>query len=218
MREREVEVKFSVRRPEILERTAGWRALGRFRRVKSSRERQINRYWDTADRRLRRARAALKLRQVGRRAEMTFKRELRYRSGISERIEVTVPVPAALARIRRLLKQEPFIEPVRLARKIAGQRTLQVVVCLRTDRRTRRFAAGAAKVELALDRVEVLRGGRVVGMFREIELESLSAKEVEFREAVRELRRQLGPSVRISRAPKVATGLRLLEWGAAKSS
>lgn len=210
---KEVEVKFSVGRSAgaaaVLKKAEGLTFLGRFRWVQSGRERQVNRYWDTADFRLHQARAALKMRQVGRRAELTFKRELQYRAGVSERIEVTVPVP--LLKIRRLLDREPFIEPVRRARKLIGRRLLEEVLTLRTDRRIRRFAFESFRIELALDRVEVLRSGRVVGSFREIELENLGVEEGAFREAVRDMKRQLGQDLRISRTPKYATGLRLLQ-------
>lgn len=206
---KEVEVKFSVTRPAILKKAAKLTVLGRFRRIGSSRERQINRYWDTEDLRLRRAKAVLKMRQVGRRAEMTFKRELRYRAGVSERIEITAPI--SLPKVRRLLDRGPFIEPVRCARKLIGRRVLEEVLCLRTDRRAIRFSAGGERLELALDQVAVLRAGRIVGSFREVELENLSARERSFRETIRELRRRLGPGARISRTPKYGMGLRLLQ-------
>ena len=217
----EVEAKFSVHRPDSLERAARLKILGPFRWIKSGRQKQWNRYWDTADRRLHRARAALKLRRVGRRAEMTFKQELRYRNGVSERIEVTAPVSLPAGRqvpgeagIRRLLERRPFIPPVRRARALIGRRPLQEVLCLRTDRRIRWFAVdrrAAAGVELALDRVEVLQDGRVVGAFCEIELEKRGAKERVFRHAVLDLRRRLGSGVRVSRTPKYGTALHLLQ-------
>lgn len=197
-------------------KAAKWALLGRFSREGSRRERQINRYWDTEDLRLRRANAALKTRQVGRRAEMTFKRELRYRAGVSERIEITVPIPpvrpaAHRGQVQRFLKREPFIEPVRRARKWIGRRVLEEVLCLRTDRRAIRFAAGGERLELALDQVAVLKAGRIVGSFREVEMENVSAQQRSFREALRDLRRRLGPGARISRTPKYAVGLRLLQ-------
>lgn len=207
--DREVEAKFSVAGPRVLDWAARLQVLGRFSRVGSGRERQINRYWDTDDLRLRRAKAVLKMRQVGRRAEMIFKRELRYRAGVSERIEITAPI--SLPKVRRLLDRGPFIEPVRCARKLIGRRVLEEVLCLRTDRRAIRFAVGGERLELALDQVAVLQAGRIVGSFQEVELENWSARERSFREAVWDLRRQLGPGARISRTPKYGVGLRLLQ-------
>lgn len=210
----EVEAKFSVRSPDSLGRAARLKRLGLFQWVKSGRERQINRYWDTEDRRLHRARAALKLRQVGSRAEWTFKRELGFRDGVSERIEVTAPVSLGRAGVRGFLERGPFIPPVRRARALIGREPLLEILCLRTDRRIRWFTAGRAGVELALDRVEVLRNGRVIGAFREIELENQTAPEAEFREAIRDLRRRLGTGIRASRTPKYVRALRLLQLGA----
>lgn len=209
---KEVEIKFSVENPAVLEKAEKLFSLGRFRRIGSSRERQINRYWDTVDQRLHRARAILKLRQVGRRAEWTFKRELGYRAGISERIEISARASSSLRTIRRMLDREPFAEPVRRARQLIGRRPLQEILCLRTDRRIRRFATGRARLELALDRVGVLRSGRVAGSFQEIELENENASGPLYQEAVRDLRQRLGKQVRVSRTPKYVKGLRLLQW------
>lgn len=194
----ETEAKFKVGAESTLALAARLRQLGPFRRVQSVRERQWNQYWDTPDLRLRWARAVLKVRRVGRRTETTFKRQIGYQDGVSERIEITS-------------RRAPFREPIRQARRIAGARLLQEVVTMQTDRRRRIFTCGRERIELDLDRVRVLKDGRLRGMHRELELENLSAGAARFREALADLRRQLRGRIRISRVPKYETALRLLK-------
>ena len=208
----EKEVKFLVRKESTLNRIAGLRAFGPFRRTRSFREKQLNRYWDTPDFRLRRARVALKVRQVGRRAEVSFKRQMRYQAGISERIELTVRLPAGQRAAREAMTRRSPVEPVRQARKIIGPRLLTEVLTLRTDRRRMIFTAGKEAVEIDLDRVGILKGDRLLGMHLEVELENRSAGPDRFREALAALRRQFRGEVRISRVSKYETGLRLLQW------
>ena len=90
--EKEVEAKFLVKGEALLAEASALTSLGPFCLSSRKREKQRNTYLDTPGLRLRKARGALKLRQVGRRAEVTFKRELKYRQGVSERVEVTVPL------------------------------------------------------------------------------------------------------------------------------
>ena len=189
---REVEAKFLVKNPAVLSRLARLRSLGSFRRISSRPERQENRYLDTQDLRLRQARAILKTRRVGAKTEMTFKREISYRRGVSERIEVTGP------------------EAVLRARKIVGSRPLQEILNLRTFRRRLLFACGKDKIELDLDQVDVLQGGRKIARHWEAELENRAAGEERFREALAELKRSFRGDLRPSRVPKVEIGLRLL--------
>jgi len=190
---KEVEAKFLARSPAVFRKIARLRSLGRFRRKSSRLERQENRYLDTQDLRLRQARAVLKLRRVGKKTERTFKRELSHRGGVSERIEVTGP--DALLR----------------ARKIVGSRPLQEILNLRTLRRRLSFISGKQEIELDLDQVDVLRGGRRIGRHWEVELENRAAGEEHFREALAELKRSFRGELRSSRVPKVEIGLRLLK-------
>lgn len=193
---REVEAKFIVRDPAIFDMLENLKELGPFRLAGRSIENQINRYLDTEDMRLRQARAILKTRRVGGKLDMTFKRELSYRGGVSDRIEVKSP-ELALPR----------------ARKIIGSRSLKEILVLRTRRRKLIFASGNHRVELALDQVAVRRGGKTAARFEEVELENLSAPEADFQELLRRLRRLAGKALRASRVPKVEMGLRLLKRG-----
>jgi hypothetical protein len=190
---KEVEAKFLPRGPAVLRRIEKLRTLGRFRLRSRRMELQENQYLDTEDLRLRQARAVLKRRRAGGRSEVTFKRELSYRGGVSERIEVTGP------------------EAARRARKIIGSRPLREILNLRTRRRSLIFAWGKQKVELDLDRVEVRRGGKTVARFSEIELENLTASEESFQELLAGWKRSVRGELRSSRAPKVEMGLRLLK-------
>ena len=183
-----------MRDPSLRRKIASLNSLGPFHLIRRESERQENTYWDTPDLRLRRARAALKVRRVGSRTEMTFKKEISYRRGISDRIEVTGPM-----------------EPLRRARRIIGNRTLKEVLTLRTFRRKRIFSFGRQRIELDLDRVVVQRGGKPVAIHQEVELENLSASKVLFREALGALRRQFGRGLCPSRVPKYERGLRLLK-------
>ncbi len=191
---KEVEAKFIVRDPAIFGKLGKLKELGRFRLKSRDVEEQDNRYLDTEDMRLRQARAILKTRRAGGKLDMTFKRELSYRGGVSERIEVRSP-EEALPR----------------ARKIVGSRPLKEILVLRTRRDRLIFARGKHRVELDLDQVAVRRGGKNVATFSEVEVENLSAPEAEFQEALRRVRRLGGKWLRASRIPKVEMGLRLLK-------
>ena len=198
---REVEAKFLPRGPGVLREIEKLKTLGRFRLKNRRLEMQENRYLDTKDLRLRQARAVLKVRRAGGKSEITFKRELSYRGGISERIEVTAPISS---------RGSEGLEPVRRARRITGPRPLSEFLNLRTRRRRHIFAAGREKVEVDLDQVEVLRDGKRAGRYSEIELENRTASEKNFRALLTEWKRLFRGKVRISRLPKVELGLRLL--------
>ena len=96
----EVEAKFIVRSPAVHEAAARLKRVGPFRVIRASRERQRNTYFDTADQRLKRSRSILKMREVGSKAEVTFKREILYRRGVSKRVEMTIPLTSAARRRR----------------------------------------------------------------------------------------------------------------------
>ena len=200
---REVEAKFIVKSPSVLRPLCGLRRLGSFRRLSSRRERQRNTYWDTAGLRMRRGKAALKVRQVGGRRELSFKREIRRRGGVSERIELTAPMKGAARRL-------PETEPLRRARKMAGSRDLQPVLTLLTDRRRQLLGRGKERIEVDIDRVTVRKPGAGLGGHTEIELENVSASPEAFREALAEFRRRFGKSVAPSRFSKYELGLRRL--------
>ena len=201
---KEVEAKFLVRDPAILSKLARLRSLARFRRTSSRLELQENRYLDTKDLRLRQARAVLKMRRTGGKAEVTFKREISYRNGVSERVEVTSPLPLGTRHV------PGTVEPVRRARKIVGSRPLKEILNLRTRRRSLIFERGREKVELDLDQVEVRSGGKTAARYSEVELENLTAAEGTFRELLAGFKRAWA-GLRPCRIPKVELGLRLLK-------
>jgi len=235
---REVEAKFLVRDPAVLSRLARLRSLETFRLKSSRLELQENRYLDTKDLRLRQAKAVLKMRLRGARAEMTFKREISQRGGVSERIEVTSPLfPYSAPSPRPLTLPSPpsggedkgegertkvrgergmgeglfCLGAVQRARKIVGSRPLQEILNLHTRRRSLIFARGRERVELDLDRVEVFRDGKAVARYSEIELENLTASGESFRELLGWWKRSFRGEMRSSRVPKVEMGLRLLK-------
>lgn len=210
---KETEAKFLVESPAAWGRIGSLRGIGALKRVGSARERQRNVYWDTSDFRLRRAHAALKLRQVGSRAELTFKRELAYVGGVSQRIEITVPVRAR--ELQRLLSDPRANAAVRCARKIVGARPLREVLTLRTLRRKALFAPARATkarrcLELAQDQVCVERGAGVLSTHREVELENRGLPESLFRQAVAGFRREFAGGVRLCRKSKYELGLAVL--------
>jgi len=190
---REREAKFLPRGPAVLRKIEKLKVIGRFRLKSRGLEIQENQYLDTEDFRLRQARAVLKVRRVGGKSEVTFKREIAYRGGISERIEVTGPD----ARLR--------------ARKITGSRPLRELLNLRTRRRTLIFGYGRERVEVDLDQVEVRRGGKPAARYSEVELENRTAREENFMELLAWIKRSFRGKLRTSRVPKVEMGLRLLK-------
>ena len=219
---KETEAKFLVRNSAAARTIRRLRQLGPFHLRGRFRQRQTNIYLDTEDLRLRRARVALKLRKVGRHvegtsqrwrvvrsplAEATFKSELAFRKGVSERLEVTVPVKSR--DLSRFLKGTLDCKPIRRARRIVGDRPLLPVLTLRTDRRGWLFAAGREKVELVLDRVRVERRGHRFGVHVEIEMENRGAREDRFRQALAALKSVLRGSIRSSRISKYEIGLRM---------
>ncbi len=191
----EVEAKFLVQDPAVLEEVARIAALGRLRRIRILRERQRNTYLDTSDLRLKKAGAALKLRQVGNRAELTFKSELGHRGSVSRRIELTVPIP------------------IRRVKSILGSQPLKALFTLRTDRRRMIFTFRRQRIELDLDRVTVRKGGRVAGKRDEVEVENLSASPMLYRQALTALRHRFGRRMHPSRLWKGEYALRLLKKG-----
>lgn len=203
---RETEAKFLVQDPKLFRTLGRLSRIGRFRLQRSGTERQTNLYLDTPDLHLRRAHAALKIRRVGRRAELTFKREISYRRGVSERRELTVPLRAGQAAAAEAGRLKA--EPVKIARGITGERPWRRVLILETRRRKCCFACPAGRIELALDEVRVRRKSGAV-RYREVELENLGAPGPLFREALSEIRRRFGADLRPSRRSKYQIGLRL---------
>ncbi|MBI1953845.1 MAG: CYTH domain-containing protein [Candidatus Omnitrophica bacterium] len=202
----EVEAKFLVREAGLLRRAAALRSLDGFRVTARSRERQANSYWDTPTFDLRRAKAVLKLRRVGRRFELSFKKEISHAGGVSRRLEVSARLTKE--KVRRLgrgkLKAKPIHETCRITRK-----PLVKLFTLYTDRQKLLLVSGDHRVELALDRVTFRRGGRILGRRFEVEVENLTASDRLFRTAIRALRRCFPGRLESSRVWKGEYGFRL---------
>ena len=203
----EREARFLVRDEAARRALVRLRDLEGFRRVRIRRERQQNTYLDTVDLRLRRARSVLKLRRVGRRVDVTFKRSLGVRQGIASRLEVTARIrPAHIAGV---FAGTLHIPPQRRIRPLIGARALHALFTLHTDRTILVLADGRARVELDVDRVTFRKGGRIHAGRLEAEVENLNAPPVVFRRAVAALRRRFGGALQPTRVSKFEYGLRL---------
>jgi inorganic triphosphatase YgiF len=204
----EVEAKFLVEGARLLNQAAALRSLNGFQVIARSRERQANSYWDTPAFDLRRAKAVLKLRRVGRRFELSFKKELgRSRSrAVSRRLEVSDRLTKG--EIRLLHRGKLKSPPIDRARRLTS-RPLVRLFTLYTDRRKLLLALGGHRVELALDRVTFRRGGRILGRRWEVEVENLTASEGLFQTVIRALRRRYPGKLKSSRVWKGEYGFRL---------
>ncbi len=221
MTSKETEAKFLVQDSSLWWILASLTSLGPFRFFQEKREDQVNVYWDTPDGRLKKAHAALKLRTIGPHRELIFKREIAYRGGVSQRLEITCPirgrtsrgltfaVSARGSRTRRLGAPALDLEPVRRARQITGTRPWVRVLTLKTLRRKRIFAYQGKRIEMDLDHVSVLQDNRRRAAYQEVELEKLDAPEPAFHWALADLRRRFGGSLKASRLSKYEIGQRL---------
>lgn len=204
----EEEARFLVEDPAVHQALAGLRSLDGFRVVKRHREQQRNSYLDTEDWRLRRARSVLKLRQVGKHAEVTFKRSFGYRHGVAKRLEVTTLIRPGQTRLLRQGRLD--IEPVRRARAVAGERPFRPLLTLWTDRRSLILAFQRHRIELDIDRVTWRKGRRILAARLELEVENLNATPAVFNRVLLALRRQFGTRLRPTRVSKFEFGLRLV--------
>lgn len=191
--DREIEAKFLVRDPTLFRTLGRIQTLGPFHLSRRRRELQRNTYLDTADFKLKKHRAALKVRQVGAKAEVTFKQEKGYRRGVSERVEVSTALPKR--QVGRLLQ---------------GGGALQAVLTLSTGRTRLFFRLGPEEIELDLDRVGVLQRGRVIATHLEVELENRNASPSAYRAALEALKARYPGKLEPSRLSKYALGLRAL--------
>ena len=163
----EVELKYRVADAAAAARLAGARTMGPFRAAGRARQVQVeDRYLDTADGALGRAGWAVRLRRG---PAMTI---------LS--VKSTTPAAAALHRREELegpadLSLDPHAWPPSPARSLvlehAGDAPLLEIVTVRQLRRTRTLADESAEVELSIDEVAVVAGGRVVDRFVELEAE-----------------------------------------------
>jgi CHAD domain-containing protein len=163
----ELELKYRVVDPAALERLAGLRAIGPFRAAGPVRQVQVeDRYLDTAEGTLARAGYAVRLRRGPSMTVVSVKSTTPSATALHRREEVEGPADLSL---------DPHSWPSSPARALvlehAGEAPLRELVTVRQLRRTRALADESAEVELSLDEVEVVSGGRVVHRFHELEAE-----------------------------------------------
>jgi CHAD domain-containing protein len=163
----EVELKYRVADVAAAARLAGVRTLGPFRAAGRSRQVQVeDRYLDTADGALGRAGWAVRLRRGPAMTILSVKSTTPASDALHRREELEGPANLSL---------DPHAWPPSPARSLvlehAGDAPLLEIVTVRQLRRTRTLADESAEVELSLDEVAVVAGGRVVDRFVELEAE-----------------------------------------------
>ena len=163
----EMELKYRVADAAAATRLAGARTLGPFRAAGRSRQVQVeDRYLDTADGALRRAGWAVRLRRGPAMTILSVKSTTPAADALHRREELEGPAGLSL---------DPHAWPPSPARSLvlehAGDAPLLEVVTVRQLRRTRTLADETAEVELSIDEVAVVSGGRVVDRFVELEAE-----------------------------------------------
>jgi len=163
----EVELKYRVADAAAAARLAGARTMGPFRAAGRARQVQVeDRYLDTADGALGKAGWAVRLRRGPAMTILSVKSTTPARDALHRREELEGPADLSL---------EPHAWPPSAARSVvlehAGDTPLLEIVTIRQLRRTRTLADESAEVELSLDEVAVVAGGRVVDRFIELEAE-----------------------------------------------
>ncbi len=166
----EIEAKFQVDDDQLFPALLGLSELGPFQLVAAAEpEDQRNVYFDTADWRLRAAKAGLRVRTIGARRVATLKGAASVADGLYERDEWEAEVgpsddpaswPAGELRARALA--------------LTGGAPLVATLSIRTQRQhIYAERAGARVAELSLDQGEISAGG-LSERFRELEIELLA--------------------------------------------
>jgi CHAD domain-containing protein len=163
----ELELKYRVADSAAAARLAGARTLGPFQAAGRARQAQVeDRYLDTADGALGRAGWAVRLRRGPAMTILSLKSTTPAADALHRREELEGPANLSL---------DPHAWPPSPARSLvlehAGDAPLVEIVTVRQLRRTRTLADESAEVELSLDEVAVVAGGRVVDRFVELEVE-----------------------------------------------
>jgi inorganic triphosphatase YgiF len=193
----EIEVKLSVTDPDriqlILEHPAPSRLAGFAAAGPVTEQVVLDRYVDTADRRLAAADARARVRTGGPGGPiLALKRRGIEQAGVTARHEVEAPASDAL---------DPQLWPASPARAelldLSRGEPLVEIATLRQRRRVRMLRRGAAEVELSLDELEALHGDEVTASRWELEAELKAGP----REALEEL------AAVLERLPGVAPAL-----------
>ncbi|HZL14527.1 MAG TPA: CHAD domain-containing protein [Verrucomicrobiae bacterium] len=169
----EVELKYRVRDQEAAARLGALRTLGSLRVAGRPRQVQIeDRHLDTADGALTRAGYAARLRRGPRMTILSVKASSEAASALHRREELEGPADLSL---------DPHAWPSSAARSLvlehAGDAPLLETITIRQLRHARTFAGDALEVELSVDDVEVVAGGRMIDRFLELEVELKSGDE-----------------------------------------
>ena len=169
----EVELKYRVRDAEAAARLGALRTLGGLRVAGRPRQVQVeDRYLDTADGALARAGYAARLRRGPRMTILSVKASNDAASALHRREELEGPADLSL---------DPHAWPSSAARSLvlehAGDSPLIEIVTIRQLRRARAFTGDALEVELSVDDVEVVAGGRMIDRFLELEVELKAGDE-----------------------------------------
>ena len=169
----EVELKYRVRDAEAAARLGALRTLGGLRVAGRPRQVQVeDRYLDTADGALSRAGYAVRLRRGPRMTILSVKASNEAASALHRREELEGPADLSL---------DPHAWPSSPARALvlehAGDSPLIEIVTIRQRRRARAFASDGLEVELSVDDVEIVAGGRTIDRFLELEVELKAGEE-----------------------------------------
>ena len=169
----EVELKYRVRDAEAAARLGALRTLGALRVAGRPRQMQVeDRYLDTANGDLARSGYAVRLRRGPRMTILSVKASNAAASALHRREELEGPADLSL---------DPRAWPPSAARSLvlehAGDAPLIEIVTIRQLRRARTFTGDALDVELSVDDVEVVAGGRMIDRFIELEVELKAGRE-----------------------------------------
>ncbi len=191
---KEIEFKWSVRsRMEFRRFLTAARKLGA--RLGSGKQLRIeDTYLDAKDGFFRRKRAALRIRKINGRMEMTLKSASSFKKGLATRSEATFPLcsPAqANQELKKILPHQPIVPLF----TIRNRRTARKVIL-----------PGGTKAELNFDDLTIRRKNLTLKML-EIELEWLNGNLQKFKQFARRATRL--SRLRLARISKVATAVKV---------
>lgn len=208
----EVELKLQIA-PEDVPRLLRHRLLASQARGRPRKLTLMNVYYDSVDRRLNKARVALRLRRMGNRGErwiQTIKGEGRVAGGLHERPEWETETSEGVLRFDGL----PEGELQRLFAQPGLQQALQPMFTVEFSRTLLDLHwAGGDHVELALDRGNIRADGRAE-MLCELELELKAGSRSRLFALARTL--QKSAPLRLSNVSKAERGYRLISGDALK--
>jgi CHAD domain-containing protein len=169
----EVELRYRVRDAEAAARFGALRTLGGLRVAGRPRQVQVeDRYLDTADGALARAGYAVRLRRGPRMTILSVRASNEAASALHRREELEGPADLSL---------DPHAWPSSAARSLvlehAGDFPLIEIVTIRQLRRARAYTGDGLEVDLSVDDVEVVAGGRIIDRFLELEVELKTGDE-----------------------------------------